>query len=98
MIVQLVVVYHLSNGQVLESTRILRQLKISPECLHQQGLAYTDISAQEQVVAALVALVGKHIFCLGASVEIIHHEPQNISIVVIHYELSELSLQALVSA
>ena len=95
-IVNFVVVYHLSDAQVLERSRVVGYLKILAEYLHNQRLARSHLSAEKQIVTALIALVGEYFLGFLTVVEVVEQEPQYVTIVVIDLERLELTFKSVI--
>ena len=95
-IVNFVVVYHLSDAQVLERSRVVGYLKILAEYLHNQRLARSNLSAEKQIVTALIALVGEYFLGFLTAVEVVEQEPQYVPIVVIDLERLELTFKSVI--
>lgn len=96
MIVNLIVVYHLSDAQVLERPRVVSYLKILTEYLHNQSLAHSNLSAEKQIVAAPVLLIGEHLLSFLTAIEVVEQEPQYLTIVIIDLERLELTFQSVI--
>lgn len=85
-----VVVDHLSDRQVPEETRVVGALEILAEDLHEERLAHTDTALYEDALVQLVATTGKDLLCQRAVVEIVKQETQHITVVVVNDELAPL--------
>ena len=95
-IVNFVVVYHLSDAQVLERSRVVGYFKILAEYLHNQRLAHSNLSAEKQIVTAPVFLFGKYLLSFLTAVEVVEQEPQYVPIVVIDLERLKLTFKSVI--
>lgn len=88
-----VVVDHLCDREVVEEARIIGAPQVLGEDLHEERLAHTDTTLDEEVLVELVAPTGKDLFGKWAIVEIVEQEAQHLLVVVIDNEATALRSQ-----
>ncbi len=84
------VVYHLSDGYVVEEPWVGCEAEVFGEYLHYHSLADTYAALEHDVFVEFLATAGEHFFGEGALVEVVEEEAEDVAVVVVDVEAAAL--------
>lgn len=82
-IVDGIIIDHLSDADIEELSRRVDASEIFGENLHEHSFAHADATLQEDVFVEFVTTVGEHLFASAATVEVEHQKADDHAVVVV---------------